>query len=313
MKGISKYLLLWLLFYCFLGLRQPNVYSQSSSTFSQCGGYPILSIDYLNFDCIKDTIMGQQFSNFKYLPKFIKWGKSDTSNCPGNQYHLYDSLKVPVTILEYPNWNNLEGTFALEKYNQDTLYDIILYIKGTTIDTNSGYVNHYRALAIFGQNGIDSIPIIKISEIDSIQSLPFYARNLIMGTDLINPEVRDPSGKKSYKFNRCYLDLSPQDTSEIPPAPIISSIKEDQVMIKVFPNPAIHTLNIEIEQIPAGIYSFKLISLQGNEILNETKFIHDINQYLNSINIKELTAGFYYLIVQKEFKVIGSYSIIVLN
>ncbi len=63
--------------------------------------------------------------------------------------------------------------------------------------------------------------------------------------------------------------------------------------IKIFPNPGVKTLNIEVsEELPCTIIEFKIFHTSGQELLSETKS----KLKFNSLNISTLETGVYFLI-----------------
>jgi hypothetical protein len=130
--------------------------------------YPILFIGNLNFDCVPDTILGDRFNNEQFLPKYIKWGDSASVRCnDSSDYAIWhDSVMVRTTVLEYPHWDFVRGSFSIEKYNQDSVYDLVLNLEGYSIDStdtnNIVTIPHERYFVLYGQDELDGFTLISV-------------------------------------------------------------------------------------------------------------------------------------------------------
>lgn len=264
----------------------------------------VLNVTKFNDDAVKDTIIAVADYHLKYLPKSIIWGKDTTDN------GIPDSLKVPETLIIYPNWNDLTGAVMIDKLNQDSLFDIILILWGKTSTDTSNIKDTATAIVIFGRRGLDTLQYLNIANLDSFQILPFVAMKLRIGHEFTNAKVRDMSYQTSYQFNKIDLNI---DTASVPP-PIINIMEaEESAQIKIYPNPAVYYTDIEINLIKPGKYYIQICDINGKTLKEQTISSEKTGDLINRINLTDFASGSYIIRVFTEQKHIGSYQIILVH
>lgn len=264
----------------------------------------VLKVGNFNFDHALDTLIGCASKNRQFYPAYILWGKdaADTT--------IADSLKFKSTKLIYPTWNSLRVRSGVDFVNPDTLNDIILVIWGRLQINSVTYKDTATSMVIFGKRGFDTLCSIDLNGLPVFQSTPFVAAKLRINYEFKEGKKRDLSEITSYVIS----DHSYSDTSgyENP----INSINEplkDNSNIKVYPNPSIYYIDVEVNEIPPGQYNIKIYDLSGNSLFEQivrTKSMGDIAQRINTDNIPN---GSYLLVVSSGNKMIGKYQLIILH
>jgi hypothetical protein len=267
----------------------------------------ILYIGYFNFDCSPDTIIAtandpQGLST----PLHIAWGEVDEGGPPGPCSP--DSLDhVPsfvTTPFQFPTWNTVSVAVAVQRLSSDTLDDIILFMWGTVGDSST-LRDTSRVVVIFGQNGLDTVPIINVATMTSPQLEPIIALELREGYEFTNAEYRDPSLYKSYILQPVNPPAPPPEekpdhTTEVPSASDI----------RVYPNPTPYATQVEIKQLPPGDYHVEVIAVNGKVQLQQSLTLTESGDILRTLNLGELPSGYYILRVYSARNVVGSYPII---
>lgn len=105
------------------------------------------------------------------------------------------------------------------------------------------------------------------------------------------------------------VQVLPQFRFSPPSTPKDSSIINDAIIFKVYPNPTKDFVNVDGE-LPEGIKEakLKLYTTTGQELLNEI-----YSGSLKTISISNLKAGVYYLEVNYSKKKSSTYKIIITN
>ena len=94
----------------------------------------ILGIRNLNFDPYPDTLWGFMDRNFHLLPSSIVWGRRDSSRenqgSADTMTRQQRGGRLPVsrTVIDYPHWRTITGSVSIQRLNEDSLPDIIIYL-----------------------------------------------------------------------------------------------------------------------------------------------------------------------------------------
>lgn len=273
----------------------------------------ILYIGHFNWDCNEDTLVGVVGDNLQYLPTGIRWGGYDTVHTPpcppppgggGPDYHPHHP-RYPFTEIEYPAWGSLRGAVAIDSLNEDSLMDLLLFFSGTVGDS-AHMRDSSRILAIFGQNGLDTVANIRIDTIGTFQSAPFFAMDFQKGIEFTEPALRDYSRDTSWVLNR---------VSE----PVPSSRQQPQVpadvahpwQVKVFPNPAGSSTQVEGRLIPPGNYVVEVISVNGRTESKQEVTVSETGELFRVLDLKGLASGYYLVRLHAHDKLFGTYPIII--
>lgn len=272
-----------------------SVYASDDSTMTK--SY-ISFIGNLNSDCVLDTVMSQYINEKYLLPQFIIWGKGDSLKC--GMYHA-DSIRFAKTEFVYPDWNKLRGSFSTLFLNNDTLPDLIISL--ATPDTSF-------QIAIFGQNSLDLIDTINLSEITNNQTAPFYATFLSLGNGLKNPGFRTYSNSVSYEMD--VLQINPNQTIPQNPKSAAEIVPSD-IDFQIYPNPVSDILKFKINGGSSGIYSIEIYSLLSNMLIANNFVIGNQLDYQGTINTASLPAGNYLVRLEKDNMIVAVKNIVILN
>lgn len=245
-----------------------------------------------------DTVIGCAGKDRVFYPKMIKWGK-DTTN---NSYP--DSLKVSSSKFVYPNWKNLRITCNITTFDYDTIPDMLFIISGRIQLDSITFKDTVKTIVLFGQKGLDTIKIINLSTVDTIQYGPYIAVKLKNGTDLTNCKLRDLSGIPSYQLNKI---TKPE--FEMPMK--VEDKNRKQPTVFAYPNPASNFVNLEIRNIDSGEYSLKITALSGT-IVYDHKFIIAEDTF-KLLDIQNLATGVYYLTLASSNSVYKTIPLIILH
>jgi len=256
---------------------------------------------HFNFDTLQDTLYAQSDSlESRLLPNYIKWGKAT------NETQKY-------TVFMYPNYQYLRGSFFIEKMNQDTLNDIVIFIdslKKEMIDTSLGDIpDNYRyvrdnvkKVILFGQQGIrnGTALVINLTTIDTTQNTPYFVRSFRVGNGLSDPAVRDFSGTYSYIFTPIDLNVNYKNgIIEEDSVNVISNIGDNGDMV-IIPNPASNSFRIQFLNCQNGTYIIYLLNLDGNFIRSENIEVNSNNFTSEYIGLTDVPSGKYSVVAQKD-------------
>jgi hypothetical protein len=269
-------------------------------------GERILAVTRLNTDCIPDTLVGRMDSQFQYVPTKIYWGGWDTLHaplCPPDIYH--HRPRYQATTLEFPSWPHFSASCAVERLNSDTLSDVVFYLWGYFVDTTGAVRDTGRAIALFGQGGLDTLATVNISSVTGFQSFPYFAIELHPGGELAEPAVRDPSGVTSYAVSRLAISIPGN-----PPKPESAAV-EDQGTVELYPNPAATSTQMEGHMVPPGDYAVEVISVNGSLERAQDVRVAETGDLFRVIDLRDLPSGYYLVRLSRHGKLFGTYPIIV--
>lgn len=267
-------------------------------------------IGSLNFDCYPDTVQGIRTEG-GYLPKRVLWGSSmpgqsgvsDTICQEAKSVHL----RVPQTVFVYPGGAVLNGTVAFQHVNPDTLIDIVLHVrqkvKGQGKEKEREY-DSLRSIVLFGQHSLNTMPVIHMGDIRRFQADPFFAMELVKGSELTRPGKRDFSGATSYELEPISMDVDDRDTVVTPIiAPIAGLDYRDgshgTASVQIYPNPAGNTIMIEAAGLTAGPYVLELVSVNGAVELREEIGIGQGGILSRALDVQRVAAGYYVVRIEK--------------
>lgn len=283
-----------------------TAWSQSSPL--EEGRERIIFIGALNFDCYPDTVQGLKTEG-GYLPKRVVWGAampvkagvSDTacrSITPAHQ-------RVQQTVFVYPGGAVLHGAVAFQHVNPDTLIDIVIHVrqemKGQGKEKEQ---DSLRSIVLFGQHSLNTVSVIHVGEIRRFQADPFFAMELVKGSELTRPGKRDFSGATSYELEPISIDVDDRDTTIIPTISPIAGLDYrggslGAASVQIYPNPAGNTIMIEAAGLAAGTHVIELISVNGAVEVREEIGISQRGNLSRALDVQRVAAGYYVVRITK--------------
>ncbi len=279
------------------------------STWTDPAPYRILYIGRLNFDCIDDTLIASRSSTDlnQYNPAFIAWGRWDSVGLypcqPDTGHHV---PKLPTTYITYPSWSDLHCDVAFERLNEDSVADMIFFVSGkytsgsTTRDT-------VRALLVFGQNKLDSVGVVNLGLLGLAQSTPYVAMELLPDQHFVERAPRDPSGGSSFVLNPIVQYIPSQRMS--PPTDVAGVANPWSV--RVYPNPAVYSTNLEITAVPPGDYRVDIISSSGALQRRQMLTIGESGEFMRILDLQSMPSGYYVVQLFSADKPYGAYPILI--
>lgn len=267
----------------------------------------IIFIGILNFDCYPDTVRGEKSGNDGYLPGNIRWGRSRglDDSCSGK---TPPRKQVKETRFIYPAWKITGASVAFQSINGDSLADIIIHIKGKIPGEENEML---RSVVLFGQHSIDTVPVIHIGQIGRFQTEPFFAMDLVRGSELTRAGTRDLSGTTSYILEPVAIDLSRSDSLPPPPAAPLAGIDRREALVRLYPNPAQNTMGIEAGGLAAGTYILEVISVNGDVVLREEVRISPGEELQKTLDLKHVATGYYVVRIESGEGSIGTWPVII--
>ncbi|MEO5928483.1 MAG: T9SS type A sorting domain-containing protein [Candidatus Kapaibacterium sp.] len=273
----------------------------------------VLYVGCINFDCYRDTVFGSMDEKFHYLPHAIHWGRSsfgilgDTlhhsdSNCVD---HVPPYKRVAITTITYPSWDSLSGSVAFQRINADSLADMVIYMWGRVGDTLHRH-DTIRPMLVFGQHGMDTLTTLNIASVNNFQMYPFFAMKLRIGTDLVEPDLRDLSSVTSYILEPVSYAI---DSSKAPP--IRETGTSRAVNVRVYPNPTGTLAQVESESTPPGEYSVEVVAVNGEMVSRQDVTVTSTRGLFKTLNLSDVPSGYYMIRIHTATTLVGSYPIII--
>jgi hypothetical protein len=219
---------------------------------------------------------------------------------------------VAETEIRYPAWHELSGSPSFQQFNGDSLSDIIIHFRGKAGDSINRH-DTARSLAIFGQNGLDTLAVLDIGTMETFQSEPFFAMDLRLGIDLIDPAVRDLSGITSYELASPSIDVGPADTTA-PPPPVTMTAgvgTESRGVFHIYPNPAGLAAQVEGMDVPPGEYQVEIVAVNGHTYLRQDVVVEGSGNLFKTLDVSLVPSGYYVVRLAKAGKVTGTYPIVI--
>lgn len=244
----------------------------------------ILGITRINPGCYPDTVWGRRGNQFSWLPTRITWGGFDSLHIPPCFPGPSSRPKRRETKFEFPPWTHLSVSLSLQRLNtSDTLDDMVFFLAGGVTDTTDPH-DSVRSVVVWGQSGLDSLALINIGTLPAFQAAPFFAMDLRVGTNFTEPASRDLSHITSYIL----LPVSqpvPQSRTERP-----AEVAWD---VKLYPNPAVTSTQIEGRPVPPGDYRVEVIAVNGALALEQEISVAATGQLLGTLDLGSLPSGYY--------------------
>jgi len=262
----------------------------------------ILDIDHYNFDATKDTLIGIASLNREFYPKYIHWGVDHDTT-------WYDSLKVQKTILDYPNWTDIRIRGNFDDINSDTVKDIIIVMWGKVTVDSVTYKDTAESFVLFGKRAFDTLMSVSLTNFPTFRETPYVAAKYRIGHEYEHGKKREYSYITSYTMEESMW----KDTVVEKPYADIPRALELKPNMKVYPNPSIFYLDVEVDQIPPGEYELRFINMQGMGVISQAILTDEKEKISQRINTDGLPNGAYLIIVTKGSKMIGKYQIIILR
>jgi hypothetical protein len=270
----------------------------------------VLFLGYLNFDCVPDTVVGIADENLQYIPRYILWGTWDSlaANPCVPSDTSYHRPKFDTTYIDYPAWRNLGVTLATISYNVDTLTDLVFHIRGQDGDTLAPH-DTVRAIAIFGQRALDTLASIAPAGIGGfLQTVPYFAIEMRIGSQLVQPDTRDLSGRESFVMATSTVSVMGGGS----PGPYIADIEnESSAAVRIYPNPATNTTKLEAKPIAPGQYDVEVIAVNGQVERRQKISVDQSGELLRILDLSSLPNGYYVLRLLSSQKLVGTYPILI--
>lgn len=257
----------------------------------------VIYVGHLNQDQYADTVTGKIYGGaFTRLPDMIIWGKDHINPQP--------PVGPPTTHFIYPSYPHFAGSVSFLELNpNDTLTDMLFFLWGRT-DTSGVQPDTGRAVAIFGQSALSTMPVIDFRQIQSgFQSVPFFAQDVQLGIHLTEPAVRDLSDIDSYLL--LPMDVKIQGT----PPPIVTHV-DDSVEVRIYPNPSVYTATIEAA-LPAGNYTARVVGMSGQVYEEQSINLDGGGALWHNVDVSRLVSGHYVIQLMREGQPVGSYPFII--
>jgi hypothetical protein len=194
--------------------------------------------------------------------------------------------------------------------NDDSLDDMTLYVRGTV-----GALLHredtLRALLVFAQEGLDTLPVLDIAAVDGFQVAPFFAMELRKGSELVEPDLRDLSGITSYVIQPVALDLGNHHQDTAAHGSPGDSIPAQPIRLRVYPNPTGGAAQVEVDSIPPGDYSVDVVAVNGHVYLHQEVSVSIAETLFQTLDLYTLPTGFYVVRISDGGALFGLYPIII--
>jgi hypothetical protein len=263
----------------------------------------LLYIGRINNDCVPDTVYGNTYGHaMTWLPKVIVWGRPDTAHpCPG------PATVEPVysTDFIYPSYPRFGGSCSFLQVNTgDEQTDMLFYLWGYK-DSTSSEPDTGRVLVIFGQDSLARVPTVVFSSITSgFQSVPFFAQDIRLGIDLVEPQVRDLSSVESYLL----LPITAGDTSSHPPH-LVTDVR-DSMDVRIYPNPSLYTATLEAS-LPAGSYTARVVGINGQVYSAQDLALQSEGRLWRNLDVSGLASGYYVVQLVRNGQIIKIYPFLI--
>lgn len=278
---------------------------------------PILFTGHLNWDCYQDTVYGKRVGQRAWLPDKIIWGKTDIHHaqpCDSDTTyggHPPGAPRFSVTDFVYPTWQE-GGSVSFEQYNtNDSLTDMLLFLWGTA-STSSTVQDTGRALVLYGQLALDTVKTIYVGNIDSaMQTTPFFASDLDIDEELVNPAVRDMGNIRSYELLRQNFPVHSSGPPHLPITP--GETLAEQASVTVYPNPAELWAHLQSEPLDAGEYTITVMAVNGREYHRQSVHLLATQQVERELDLSGLPSGYYMVRLHRDGRMISSYPIVIVR
>lgn len=276
----------------------------------------VLFTGHLNADCIADTVKGKSVGLHEYVPETIVWGQPSLhQSCPDTVQggHAPGTPFVPMTSILFAGWSELHVSTAFQRYNQnDSLDDVILYLWGTYQNAQGVWRDTARAVVIFGQKDLDLQPVVLVQGITAgFQSTPFFAMDLQIGRNLVDPQERDLTGEISYELLPATAQVMPPDTNN--PHPIHTVQDSLLTTVTVYPNPTELWAKMQADPLAPGEYTISIMAVNGSVYHTQTVQIGEGKHLERELDLSNLPSGYYVVRLHTNSHYVGSYPIVIVR
>jgi hypothetical protein len=265
-------------------------------------GEELLYVGRIDPDCHPDSVWGHTDRDGHVLVSRIVWAGYDTAHIapcpPGSPVHY---PKYQETTFEYPAWPRFSATVAIQPVNLgDSLADLVFYLRGGVPDSTNPY-DSTRVLLLYGGVAIDTVPTINLASLPSFQIAPFVAIELHTGTHLVEPAHRDLSEQLSYV-------LSAIEPPEAPPA--VQHSAGVAWNVRVYPNPAHGSTQIEGRPVPEGTYRAEVIAVDGRTVIGQEITVGAAGDLFGTLDLKSLPSSLYIIRIYNADHLVGTFPIV---
>ena len=275
LRGIISQTILILVFFA------TNIFSNQFNT--------IVSIKDYNYDTVNDTLIGS-YHNHTLRVDLILWGLDSVV-----QGFPLGFPRVDTTHFIYPEWERMRTYTNISSFNTDTISDIMIMMSGR-IEIDSQFVDTTLKVIIYGQHGLDSVPVINLNLIQyPLHFNPFKAKHIITMQDFTNCQYRSYDFSKTSEFIK---------SPTFYPPPIIAGNQSEinQRMVGntiLYPNPTHTEINLNTKKYEAGQYIVEIYSVNSELMLQEK--IHIAKESENYyFDISRLPNGMYMLVISRQ-------------
>lgn len=265
----------------------------------------ILFIGSLDYDNYLDTIYSKKMGN-KFIPGFIVLGRNRLDsilNC--------DSITNQNSIeIIYPELLNMRVNYSIDKFNNDSLFDIALFYSGIEKDSLGNNIEIKKKLVIFGQDLFSSLNQIELNKLTFTPNDSIISNEFKYGENLIEGKYRDLNLNKSYilnKFNNVQI------------LPKLSPLQDYLIMIKddyessITPNPVSDILNLELTTSIKDKYLIELYSITGIRLIQQTFDLNENSKNILIFRISSFANGIYFLKISNRNNLIKSHKIVIFH
>lgn len=229
----------------------------------------------LNNDASYDTLLLSKSSIHNLVPYKIYWG--------GGTSH---------TQFNYPNWNKMNGSINMDDFNKDSLLDLHITIWGKIPITDSTSRDTVASFIIFGQSGLDTLSQIDLTASLDSNSDKFVFVKLTQGYQLVDEAVREYSYTYSYRL--------PDISLGMPTPPMMTSVKDEELLLKLFPNPTSNLIQLQINTTFSGQAKIKIIDLKGQVFLDKSIILEELKKSDYTLELTNLSNGTYIVTLESD-------------
>lgn len=299
----------------------------------------IMYIGDLNGDCLSDTVRSKEYGGGEQerseLPTQIFWGISPNGTpppCTNASVHVGGTTPhVAVTHLLYPTtWASLGGSASFLRYNKnDGIVDMVLFLWGEVPVSQGGSSPQggepssggtptlqpvSRAVVLFGGTGMDALTVLPIEALSyPFSSTPVVSMDLRVGTELVEPRVRDYTGIESHELLPVAF-LPQQGAPPIPETPPSSAdIRSAQYSVSIYPNPTELMARLQSAPLEAGSYSIVVATVNGMEVRRQLVELPVGGELQQELLLAGLPSGMYMVRLYKSGMIVSSQPMMVVR
>jgi hypothetical protein len=246
----------------------------------------ITKIADFNGDLLSDTLISVKNNNSCY-PFCIRWN-SITNNSVG------------VTYFDYSVGDKYDVKVSTYDSNEDNIEDIALkFIKYKKNENSKWVIDEKFGVLLQGSRNLAYENTVTIKQIQGV-----YNDNYVMF------DLATLYGESVLISNSNIRIYPLKNSQSISTKGKYSPDKNALVKCKIFPNPSNNLLNIEVENVPSGRYSLKIVNNLGTELKNENININS-NIVNYQIDINTMVTGTSSLILMKGDEIVHVSSFVI--